>query len=293
MKKYLAFCLSALLILSLTTGCGSPAEESESSVPESSQSEVSRTESSEESSEESSQESSESSQEESPDSSVESTPASSQESSTVPAGSDVGASFFDDAVFIGDSISLRLTMYCQANPDALGKAQFLTAGSLGSGNALWDENSQDAVFPTYNGQVVTLQDGVQKSGAKKVFIMLGMNDVGLYGVEGARDNMETLIGLILEKSPNVTIYVQSMTPMLTTHQLKSLNNPNIEAYNKLLREMCAEHGWNFVDVASVMKESDGGLIPAYCSDGGDGGMGMHFTNEGAVAWVNYLRTHVS
>ena len=48
-----------------------------------------------------------------------------------------------------------------------------------------------------------------------------------------------------------------------------------------------------MDVASVMKESDGGLIPAYCSDGGDGGMGMHFTNEGAVAWVNYLRTHVS
>ena len=287
MKKYLAFCLSALLILSLTTGCGSPAEEAESSVPESSQSEVSRTESSEESSEEESQESSESSVESTPD------PDPSSESSTVPAGSDVGASFFDDAVFIGDSISLRLTMYCQANPDALGKAQFLTAGSLGSGNALWDENSQDAVFPTYNGQVVTLQDGVQKSGAKKVFIMLGMNDVGLYGVEGARDNMETLIGLILEKSPNVTIYVQSMTPMLTTHQLKSLNNPNIEAYNKLLREMCAEHGWNFVDVASVMKESDGGLIPAYCSDGGDGGMGMHFTNEGAVAWVNYLRTHVS
>ncbi|MCI5728780.1 MAG: GDSL-type esterase/lipase family protein [Clostridia bacterium] len=291
MKKYLAFCLSALLILSLTTGCGSPAEETESSVPESSQSEVSRTESSVESSEESSEEESQ----ESSESSVESTPDPdpSSESSTVPAGSDVGASFFDDAVFIGDSISLRLTMYCQANPDALGKAQFLTAGSLGSGNALWDENSQDAVFPTYNGQVVTLQDGVQKSGAKKVFIMLGMNDVGLYGVEGARDNMETLIGLILEKSPNVTIYVQSMTPMLTTHQLKSLNNPNIEAYNKLLREMCAEHGWNFVDVASVMKESDGGLIPAYCSDGGDGGMGMHFTNEGAVAWVNYLRTHVS
>ena len=291
MKKYLAFCLSALLILSLTTGCGSPAEEAESSVPESSQSEVSRVESSVESSEESSEEESQ----ESSESSVESTPDPdpSSESSTVPAGSDVGASFFDDAVFIGDSISLRLTMYCQANPDALGKAQFLTAGSLGSGNALWDENSQDAVFPTYNGQAVTLQDGVQKSGAKKVFIMLGMNDVGLYGVEGARDNMETLIGLILEKSPNVTIYVQSMTPMLTTHQLKSLNNPNIEAYNKLLREMCAEHGWNFVDVASVMKESDGGLIPAYCSDGGDGGMGMHFTNEGAVAWVNYLRTHVS
>ena len=211
----------------------------------------------------------------------------------MPTGADVGASFFDDAVFIGDSISLRLTYYCQAHPDALGKAQFLTAGSLGSGNALWDENSQDAVFPLYNGQQVTLQDGVAKSGAKKVFIMLGMNDIGLYGMDGARDNMESLIELILEKSPDVKIYVQSMTPMLTSHQLKSLNNTNIDTYNKLLKEMCNEKGYEFVDVASVMKDSDGGLIPSYCSDGGDGGMGMHFTDAGAKAWVDYLRTHVS
>ena len=82
-------------------------------------------------------------------------------------GADVGASFFDDAVFIGDSISLRLTTYCQAHPDALGKAQFLTAGSLGSGNALWDENSKDAVFPLYNGKQVTLQDGVAPRAAQK------------------------------------------------------------------------------------------------------------------------------
>lgn len=138
-----------------------------------------------------------------------------------------------------------------------------------------------------------MQDGVAKSGAKKVFIMLGMNDIGLYGMDGARDNMESLIELILEKSPDVKIYVQSMTPMLASHQLKSLNNTNIDAYNKLLKEMCEEKGYEFVDVASVMKDADGGLIPSYCSDGGDGGMGMHFTDAGAKAWVDYLRTHVS
>ena len=112
-------------------------------------------------------------------------------------------------------------------------------------------------------------------------------------MDGARDNMESLIELILEKSPDVKIYVQSMTPMLTSHQLKSLNNTNIDTYNKLLKEMCNEKGYEFVDVASVMKDSDGGLIPSYCSDGGDGGMGMHFTDAGAKAWVDYLRTHVS
>lgn len=295
MKKRVALFLTALLALSAFVGCSSSPETTGEGGTSSSQP------SAQESTNggEDDGESTEPSQPEEPDDEPadgSSTPSSSTPSSSegeVPTGADVGASFFDDAVFIGDSISLRLTYYCQAHPDALGKAQFLTAGSLGSGNALWDENSQDAVFPLYNGQQVTLQDGVAKSGAKKVFIMLGMNDIGLYGMDGARDNMESLIELILEKSPDVKIYVQSMTPMLTSHQLKSLNNTNIDTYNKLLKEMCNEKGYEFVDVASVMKDSDGGLIPSYCSDGGDGGMGMHFTDAGAKAWVDYLRTHVS
>lgn len=299
MKKRVALFLTALLALSAFVGCSSsPETTGEGGTPSSQSSAQESTNGGEDDGE-----STEPSQPEEPDdepadgssTSSSSTSSSSEGSSEgeVPTGADVGASFFDDAVFIGDSISLRLTYYCQAHPDALGKAQFLTAGSLGSGNALWDENSQDAVFPLYNGQQVTLQDGVAKSGAKKVFIMLGMNDIGLYGMDGARDNMESLIELILEKSPDVKIYVQSMTPMLASHQLKSLNNTNIDAYNKLLKEMCEEKGYEFVDVASVMKDADGGLIAAYCSDGGDGGMGMHFTDAGAKAWVDYLRTHVS
>lgn len=299
MKKRVALFLTALLALSAFVGCSSsPETTGEGGTPSSQPSAQESTNGGEDDGE-----STEPSQPEEPDDEPadgSSTPSSSTSSSSegssegeVPTGADVGASFFDDAVFIGDSISLRLTYYCQAHPDALGKAQFLTAGSLGSGNALWDENSQDAVFPLYNGQQVTLQDGVAKSGAKKVFIMLGMNDIGLYGMDGARDNMESLIELILEKSPDVKIYVQSMTPMLASHQLKSLNNTNIDAYNKLLKEMCEEKGYEFVDVASVMKDADGGLIPSYCSDGGDGGMGMHFTDAGAKAWVDYLRTHVS
>ena len=299
MKKRVALFLTALLALSAFVGCSSsPETTGEGGTPSSQSSAQESTNGGEDDGE-----STEPSQPEEPDDEPadgSSTPSSSTSSSSegssegeVPTGADVGASFFDDAVFIGDNISLRLTYYCQAHPDALGKAQFLTAGSLGSGNALWDENSQDAVFPLYNGQQVTLQDGVAKSGAKKVFIMLGMNDIGLYGMDGARDNMESLIELILEKSPDVKIYVQSMTPMLASHQLKSLNNTNIDAYNKLLKEMCEEKGYEFVDVASVMKDADGGLIAAYCSDGGDGGMGMHFTDAGAKAWVDYLRTHVS
>lgn len=197
----------------------------------------------------------------------------------------VGADFFNDAVFVGDSVSLRLTYYCQSHKGVLGTAQFLTSGSLGSGNAL-EKISEDSVHPVYQGEKMLIEDGVKASGAKKVFIMLGMNDVGLYGVEDSVKNMETLVERILEKSPDVEIYIQSMTPMLKETQLKQLNNPNLDKYNQQLKALCEEKGYHFADVASVMKDEEGNLIPEYCSD--PEGMGIHFTDAGAQAWIDYL-----
>ena len=200
-------------------------------------------------------------------------------------GAAVSASFFDDAVFIGDSVSLRLYYYCQSHQGVLGKAQFLTSGSLGSGNALSDI-SDESVHPSYQGEKMLIEDGVKATGAKKVFIMLGMNDIGLYGIDDSVKNMETLSERILKKSPDAEIYLQSMTPMLESRQKKSLNNANIEIYNEDLKKLCQEKGYHFVDVASVMKLDDGSLIPEYCSDPED--MGIHFTDAGAEAWISYL-----
>jgi len=209
----------------------------------------------------------------------------------IQAGEAVDYSWFDDAVFIGDSISLKLQRYVQymrrSDPAFMGKAKFLVAGSLGSGNALW-QVSDESVHPSYRGTKMRLEDSVALTGAKKVYIMLGINDVTMYGVEGSVENMKTLIGLILKKSPEVEIYVQSATPRIEAMK----NNPTNMAlfeYDLKLYEMCVEEGWNFVDVAGVMRDEKGNLPDAYCSDAPT--MGMHFTNEACQVWVDYLLTH--
>lgn len=199
-------------------------------------------------------------------------------------------SWFDDAVFVGDSISLKLTGYVtkmrQSQSDFLGKAQFLTAGSLGSGNALW-EVSDKSVHPLYQGTKMRLEDSIQLCGAKKLYILLGMNDVGMYGVDGSVANMETLLKLILEKTPDLQIFVQSATPIHKGNEKKVLNNANLVLYNQGLREMCARNGWHYVDVASVLTDDQGYLPDSYCSDAS--GMGMHFTDAACQVWVDYLR----
>ncbi len=202
---------------------------------------------------------------------------------TVPA--DQGAEWFNDAVFVGDSISVMLSYY--ADNGSLGNANFLCQGSLSYANALWDLNQKGNVHPTYEGQKITVDEGVKKIGAKKVLIMLGMNDVGIYGVESSITHMKTLIGRIREKSPGVQIYIQSVTPMLENMQRETLNNASITKFNGRLREVCAEMGFVYLDVASVLKNEAGNLIPSYCSD--PKAMGIHLTYSACAQWVTYLK----
>lgn len=215
---------------------------------------------------------------------------------TLVEGTRVEDSYFDVAVFIGDSVSLKLNRYAseqrKSNASFMGKAQFLTAGSMGSGNAL-QAVSDESIHPLYNGEKLSLADSVAKSGAKKVYIMLGMNDLAPYGVDGAVENMQKLITTILEKTPDAKIYIQSATPLVKAKNISThkLNNTNMAAYNEKLAALCTEQGYYFVDVASVVSDSEGNLIQSYCSDPDN--MGIHFTDEGCQVWVDYLYTHTA
>lgn len=202
----------------------------------------------------------------------------------------VDASYFDDAAFVGDSVSLKLSYYAMSTK-LLGEAQFFTAGSLGANNALWSLDHPDSVHPSYRGEKMLVEDCIASSGVKKVYLMLGMNDLGLYGIDTTIESYTTLVSNILAKSPDVKIFIQSMTPMTDTSYIwgESLNNTVIGEYNQRLKTLCEEEGWGFVDVASVMYDDYGNLVRDYCSDPDD--MGVHFTEMGCDVWINYLYNH--
>lgn len=205
----------------------------------------------------------------------------------VPQGKRVDKSFFDDVVFVGDSVSMRLTYYNMAN-NCFGDAVFLTAGSLGVTNAQWSLYEPTAVHPSYQGQKVTVADGIAKCGKKKVYLMLGINDIAYYNREDLFAQFISLTNGILEKSPDVTFYIQSVTPM--TGNKNGTTNDAINEYNALLSQYCCQKGWYFIDVASVLRDENGFLHREYCSD--PDGMGIHFTDAACEVWKEYLYTHV-
>ena len=209
----------------------------------------------------------------------------------LPASSRAPVSYFDDVVFVGDSITEGLRYYATAS-GALGKAQFLSAVSLSATNALWSVSDR-SVHPRWNGQKMKLEKSIPLTGAKKVYIMLGMNDITSVGVDRSVTNFETVCNNILKAAPGVQIFVESVTPRANVQasDIGVLNNQSITRYNEKLAALCLKRGWYFVNVAETLFDQNGYFKSEYCSD--RTGMGMHFTYPGCAAWVDYLYTHTA
>ncbi len=207
----------------------------------------------------------------------------------------VDDSYFNDAVFIGDSISYGFELYVtekRANGETvLGEAQFLTSGSLSYGNLLWDV-SDESVHPTYNGEKMKLEDAIAQIKPGKIFILLGTNDVALYGVEQTIANADTEISRMLEASPGAEIFIMSTTPKYSPAESNvdgALNNADIDALNVAMRQFAVEKGYNFMNIAPLFKDETGGLVADYCSD--KEGMGIHFTSAAYDIWLDFLYSY--
>lgn len=190
--------------------------------------------------------------------------------------------FFSDAAFIGDSVTLALRNY-NLTTGALGNATFLCQGSYSVGHAV-----NNTMYLSYQGQNMTPQDALAACGAKKVFILLGMNDIALYGIDKSIENWGKMVENIKAKNPDIQIFVQSGTPIYTAGQIYDLTNANMDKYNDKLKAFAAEKGLFYVDVATPMKDSSNGLAEKYCSD-----KYVHLTAAGCELWVSVLKDFIS
>ncbi len=195
---------------------------------------------------------------------------------TVPASAAVDDSYFDDAVFIGDSRTEGLKMY-----SGLPTSRFWSEIGLTVTKAFEDR------FVVVNGQWLTVAEALEQAEYGKVYIMLGMNELGWVYESAFVENYAKLIDIIQETHPDATIYVQSIIPVSKWRDSQGDYNSiaNVIRLQKVLCQMCEDKQVNYVNVAEVMHDSEGYLLSEATEDG------MHLTPEYCKIWIEYLKTH--
>lgn len=198
---------------------------------------------------------------------------------TVPENGRVDDSYFSDAVFVGDSRTEGLRMYSGISPSP----KFFSGVGLTVTKVFSDQIVQ------LNGQWFTVADALRQADYNKVYIMLGMNELGWVYESVYAQDYGRIIDVIRETHPDATIYVQSIIPVSkwkdTTDPDRIYTNANVVRLQKVLCEMCEEKNVHYVNVAEVMQDENGYLFSEATEDG------MHLTQEYCKIWAEYLRTH--
>ncbi len=187
--------------------------------------------------------------------------------------------WFDDAVFLGDSVSYTLASYCEMTGD-LGDAMFFSErsfnlrGAVGGANPVW-----------YQGRTYYIQDLLEELGRDKVFMMFGINDIGQDGgIDLTMELWDELCARIEEKCPGIRIYLQSCLPMWHVTEHDGFTNDAINRYNERLRAFCEEKGYVFVYLSDAFRNENGTLEELYSAD-----HYVHVNEAAAVVWVEQLR----
>ena len=198
--------------------------------------------------------------------------------------------YFDDVLFVGDSNTHAFRRYVEGqrakHAGFLGGAGFLAAGSFGLYHAL-NAMERDAVRPAFNRQEWLVEDFIAQHPYTKIYILLGTNDIGAYGVDRSVENYIELIRRIRLQSPKVTIFIQSVPPMTQSSQMRSLNNANIHLFNEKMLAWSKENECYFLNIASVMQDEEGHLPMAYSRDSY-----VHLSAQVFSIWAEYLRRHI-
>lgn len=189
-------------------------------------------------------------------------------------------SFFADSAIVGDSISYILFQY-ETKHELLGHPLFLARGGTSLNGFV---RRYKNIY--YQGREQNLEDAISHSGVKKVFIMLGQNDLGYRTIEQTFESWDTLLERIWEKSPDVEIYLQSCVDQWADSTKDFAKNEKIRQYNEDLKAYAQEKGCYFVDIAPYVEDHIHSMASIYSMD-----HGIHLNEDGCIVWMQALNAY--
>ena len=204
----------------------------------------------------------------------------------LPQTADAGRSYVDDTLFIGDSNTVRYTMYADDTGTAFSTLKNnigVVSMGVGSITTLKCEKFKG------DSTLYTIPDAVAKLQPKRIIIGFGSNNLGGSSTDAAKFIAQYREGLaaITKAWPYADIIVSAIPPLDQQRDNTNLTMTQVDAYNAALVTMCEEDGYKFLNTAEVLRDDSTGWAKKdyTLSDG------VHLSKEAVTAYFTYVRTH--
>lgn len=188
----------------------------------------------------------------------------------------VKQSYFDDAVFIGDSRTVGLHDYS-------GWDNATYYASIGM--TVYDLFDKPVVEE--NGTEITIEQALKEHSFKKIYLMVGINEMGTGTVDSFMEAYTDAVSHLQELQPDAIIFVEGIMYVKQEKSEKDpiFNNPNIQARNERIAQLADNRTIFYIDVNEVVTDETGNLNPAYTYDE------IHLLGKYYSVWTDFLLKH--
>ena len=190
----------------------------------------------------------------------------------------LASEYFDDALFVGDSITEGIRLY-----DVMSNVTVLADTGVNL-DSLFTKD----VVELSDGSVVPIMEASRYYDPGKIYLLMGINSM-LYDEDTFRAAYARVVDTLMEQHPDATLYIQSILPVTAAYEQGAnavADNAKIDRYNEILKGLAEEKGVYYLNVAEVFKDENG-CLPDEASPHD----GIHFGSSWYRKWFDYLRTH--
>ena len=180
---------------------------------------------------------------------------------------------FEGALFIGDSRTEGMKFY-----SGVDNADFFSGKSMNVDKVLKGSTVN------VGGEDLSLQDLLKKKAYSKVYICLGINELGWTSKDSFTKSYGTLIDQVKEAQPEAEVFVELLFPVSSKKSSsdKVFNNTNIKNCNDRLTKLAEEKKVEVLDPSPPLVDTTGALKMEATSDG------VHINSDYCVKWAVYL-----
>lgn len=188
---------------------------------------------------------------------------------------DVDETYFDDAVFIGDSRTVGLRDY-----SGLEKPVFYATVGMNIYD-MWTEP-----FCEVDGENITLEEALRLKQFKKIYFQIGINEMGRGTLESFIMAYYQTVEKFKELQPNAVIYVQGIMRVAKEKSDTDaiFNNPGINLRNEHIAQLADNKKVFYIDVNEAVCDEEGHLRADLTFDN------LHLLGSKYGIWVEFLKT---
>lgn len=187
--------------------------------------------------------------------------------------------YFSDALFIGDSRTVGMHEY--------GGLEETATFYASTGLTIYKIFDAAIVEVPGQRQKITTEEALQRNSFGKIYLMIGINEMGTGTVETFIQKYAEVVEHLRELQPEAVIYIQGILKVSSerSNQGDYINNEGIEARNLELEKLADGRNIFYLDVNPMVCDETGGLVDSYTFDG------VHLKAKYIQIWKDYLKEH--